>query len=61
LGDSYVEQMRNFAAVIRGEAEPVVSGLEGARTLAATLAIKESAARQTAVAVDTLIAEASGS
>lgn len=42
--DPYVEQMRNFAAVIRGEAAPVVSGAEGARTLAATLAIKESAA-----------------
>jgi predicted dehydrogenase len=61
LGDSYVEQMRNFAAVIRGEAEPVVSGLEGARTLAATLAIKESAARGAAVAVDDLIAHAAGS
>ncbi|HXP78171.1 MAG TPA: Gfo/Idh/MocA family oxidoreductase [Stellaceae bacterium] len=42
--DPYVEQMRNFAAVIRGEAAPVVSGAEGARTLAATMAIKESAA-----------------
>jgi predicted dehydrogenase len=40
----YVEQMRNFGAVIRGEAVPVVSGAEGARTLAATLAIKDSAA-----------------
>jgi predicted dehydrogenase len=42
--DPYVEQMRNFAAVIRGEVAPIVSGAEGARTLAATLAIKESAA-----------------
>jgi predicted dehydrogenase len=57
-GDLYVEQMRNFAAVIRGEAVPVVSGLEGARTLAATLAIKESSARGAAVAVDELIAAA---
>jgi predicted dehydrogenase len=57
-GDPYVEQMRNFAAVIRGEAAPVVSGLEGARTLAATLAIKESAARGAAVGVDDLIASA---
>jgi predicted dehydrogenase len=56
LGDSYVEQMRNFAAVIRGEAAPVVSGLEGARTLAATLAIKDSAARGAAVSVEDLIA-----
>jgi hypothetical protein len=46
--------------VIRGEAAPVVSGLEGARTLAATLAIKESSARGAAVAVDDLIAEARG-
>jgi len=37
---------------------PVVSGLEGARTLAATLAIKESSARGAAVAVDDLIAAA---
>jgi predicted dehydrogenase len=57
-GDSYVEQMRNFAAVIRGEAVPVVSGLEGARTLAATLAIKESSARGAAVAIDDLVASA---
>ena len=57
-GDSYVEQMGNFAAVIRGQAEPVVSGIEGARTLAATLAIKESAARGAAVAVADLIADA---
>lgn len=58
LGDSYVEQMRNFAAVIRGEEAPVVSGAEGARTLAATLAIKESAAGGAAVAVEDLIAAA---
>jgi hypothetical protein len=36
----------------------VVSGLEGTRTLAATLAIRESAARNAAVAVADLIAEA---
>lgn len=50
--DAYVEQMRNFAAVIRGEAQPVVSGLEGARTLACTLAIVESAARGGPVRID---------
>ena len=43
--DPYVEQMRNFAEVIRGQAEPVVSGWEGARTLAATLAIADRQAR----------------
>lgn len=41
--DPYVEQMRNFVSVIRGEAEPVLSGADGTRTLAATLAISESA------------------
>lgn len=41
--DPYVEQMRNFTAVIRGEAEPVLSGADGTRTLAATLAISRSA------------------
>ena len=41
--DAYKEQMRNFAAVIRGEETPVVSGREGLLTLAATLAIHESA------------------
>lgn len=41
--DPYVEQMRNFVSVIRGEAEPVLSGADGTRTLAATLAISKSA------------------
>jgi hypothetical protein len=35
--------MRNLVSVIRGEAEPVLSGADGTRTLAATLAITESA------------------
>jgi predicted dehydrogenase len=35
--------MTNFADVIRGDAEPVVSGREGLKTLAATLAIAEAA------------------
>jgi predicted dehydrogenase len=41
--DAYVAQMRNFAAVIAGTAEPVMTGDEGLRTLAATLAISMSA------------------
>jgi predicted dehydrogenase len=41
--DPYVEQMGNFAAVIRGEAEPVLTGCDGVTTLAATLAITRSA------------------
>ena len=39
-------QLRHFCQVIRGEATPLVSGLEGLKTLAATLAVLESATRQ---------------
>lgn len=41
--DSYVNQMTNFARVIRGTEQPAISGREGAMTLATTLAITESA------------------
>lgn len=41
--DPYYPQLANFAAVIRGEAAPVVSGREGVATLATTLAITRSA------------------
>lgn len=41
--DPLVAQMENFAAVIRGEAEPVCSGREGMRSLAALLAIRRAA------------------
>jgi predicted dehydrogenase len=41
--DPYVEQMRNFVDVICGRSEPVLSGADGTRTLAATLAISISA------------------
>ncbi|MBI3707119.1 MAG: Gfo/Idh/MocA family oxidoreductase, partial [Proteobacteria bacterium] len=50
--DAYVEQMRNFARVIRGEEQPIVSGAEGARTLACTLAIIESATTGRPVRID---------
>jgi predicted dehydrogenase len=53
--DPYVEQMRNFADVIRGNAEPIVSGAQGARTLAATLAITESAATGRPVRIEELL------
>jgi predicted dehydrogenase len=56
--DAYVEQMRNFAAVIAGRDEPVVSGEDGARTLAATMAITRSAASGKPVAVDALLGQA---
>ncbi len=42
--DPLVNQIKNFAAVIRGEAEPVVTGEEGVRTLAVVEAIQRSAA-----------------
>jgi predicted dehydrogenase len=41
--DPYVEQIRHLRAVIEGREAPVVSGADGARTLAATLAVHESA------------------
>jgi len=56
--DAYVEQMRNFAHVIRGTAQPIVSGEDGARTLAATMAISESAATGKPVAIDALLGQA---
>jgi predicted dehydrogenase len=42
--DPLARQLAHFCAVIRREAEPVCSGEDGAKTLAATLAIHESAA-----------------
>jgi len=39
----YAEQLRHFAAVIRGSEEPVISGHDGTRTLEATQAVLEAA------------------
>ena len=41
--DPYPRQLHHFARVIRGEETPLIDAAEGARTLAATLAIAESA------------------
>lgn len=41
--DPYPRQLHHFARVIRGAEEPLIDAAEGARTLAATLAIAESA------------------
>ena len=41
--DPYLRQLHHFARVIRGEEAPVIDVAEGTRTLAATLAIAESA------------------
>lgn len=43
-GDTYVRQIEHFARVIRREEAPLVSGLDGVRTLQATLAVKDAAA-----------------
>ena len=42
--DTYLRQIEHFARVIRREEAPLVSGLDGMRTLQATLAVKEAAA-----------------
>ena len=42
--DTYLRQIEHFARVIRREQAPLVSGLDGVRTLQATLAVKEAAA-----------------
>jgi predicted dehydrogenase len=39
----YAVQLQHFAAVIRGEVAPVTPGLDGTRTLAATLAVTRAA------------------
>lgn len=54
--DPYVEQMRNFANVIRSTEAPVLTGRDGAMTLATTLAITKSAETGPPVAIDDLIA-----
>ena len=56
--DPYYEQMRNFAAVIRGNAKPVLSGRDGMLTLATTLAISQSASTGEAVSIDDMLVRA---
>ena len=53
--DPYYGQMRNFAAVIRGVERPVVSGREGAKTLATTLAITMAARSGAPVRIDDMM------
>lgn len=52
LGDPYAEQMRQFAAVIAGREEPLCSGVDGMRSLEATLAVRTSADTGRAVTLD---------
>lgn len=58
--DPYYEQMRNFAAVIRGTEKPVLSGRDGLLTLATTLAITESAKDGQPIRIDDMLANAAG-
>jgi len=53
--DPYPLQLHHFARVIRGEEKPVIDAAEGARTLAATLAMAESAKTGRPVEVATLL------
>lgn len=53
--DPYPAQLHHFARVIRGEEKPVIDVAEGARTLAATLAIAESAKTGRPVQVSALL------
>ena len=58
LEDAYHEQMRNFAAVIRGTEAPRISGRGGVETLATTLAISEAARTGgTVLVADMLVAD----
>jgi predicted dehydrogenase len=53
--DPYPRQLHHFARVIRGEEAPIIDVAEGTRTLAATLAIAESAKTGRPVRVDDLM------
>lgn len=50
-GDPYVEQLRQLRAVAEGRETPLCSGLDGLRSLQATLAVLEAAESGAAVAV----------
>ncbi len=56
LGDALTAQLAHFCRVIRGEAVPLISGEDGLKTLAATLAVLESARRHGPVLPGELIA-----
>jgi predicted dehydrogenase len=50
--DPLQRQLENFCAVIRGEAEPVVTGRDGLQNLRVVDAIKRAARNGTAIALD---------
>ncbi len=49
--DPLQRQLQHFAAVVRGEAQPVIDGADATRTLAATLAVTEAALSGKVIAV----------
>lgn len=53
--DCYQDQLAHFARVVRGQAQPACSAEDGFRTLAATIAVAESAASGATVAVADLL------
>ncbi len=55
--DALTEQFVHFAAVMRGEQQPLVSAADATRTLAATLAIRKSAAHGNAVRIADMLGE----
>lgn len=52
----YVNQLGNFIAMVRGEAEPVVTGRDGMMTLATTLAVGRAASERREVKVSEMLA-----
>jgi predicted dehydrogenase len=55
--DALAEQSVHFAAVMRGEEKPLVSAADATRTLAATLAIRQSAASGHKVRIADMLGE----
>ena len=53
--DPWVEELKHFGEVIRGEAEPLITAEDGMKTLAATLAIMRSAETGMGVTVSEMI------
>jgi predicted dehydrogenase len=58
LSNCYINQLQNFVDVISGVASPVISARDGMMSLAATLAIAQSAATGKAVQVSEMIQQA---
>lgn len=57
-GDTYIAQMEHFGAVVRGEADPLVTCEDGIRNMHVVAAIKRSAETGRAVPLSDLAAEA---